>query len=158
MIRQMTKSMRRAKPTKSPDWLRRGLLQSVLLLMTSGCAALSLDARTETTTTTTPEPLTEKTIPACGRLPGARTPDGKQVQKLGPYPEYGESQESLEDACRMAEDKAATSSDLYVSEYQSANWVCKKTIERTQRERYVRLWQCGVTVEIFCEYTLNCGT
>lgn len=154
MIRQMTKSMQRVKPARPQDRLRRGLLQSVLLLMTGSCAALSLDARTETTT----EPLTEKTIPACGRLPGSRTPDGKQVQKLGPYPEYGESHESLEDACRRAEDKAATSSDLYMSEYQSANWVCKKTIERVQRERYVTVWQCGVSVEIFCEYALNCGT
>lgn len=154
MIKLTTKPEGQAKPRRPLDRLRRGLLLSVYVLTTGGCAALSLDARTETTT----EPPTEKTLPACGRLPGTRTPDGKQVQKLGPYPEYGESHESLEDACRMAEDKAATSSDLYISEYQNANWVCKKTIERTQRERYVTVWQCGVSVEIFCQYALNCGT
>ena len=154
MSKLMTKPQGRATPGKSQARRRRGILLSLFVLMAGGCAALSLDARTETTAELPPE----KTLPACGRLPGTRTPDGKQVQKLGPYPEYGESHESLEDACRKAEDKAASSSDLYVSEYQSANWVCKKTIERTQRERYPTVWQCGVSVEIFCEYALTCGT
>lgn len=154
----MTRPVDQTKPyaqTGTPKLRRRrGVFHALFLFMSSSCAALSLDARTETTT----ELPAEKTLPACGRLPGMRTRDGKQVQKLGPYPEYGESNESLEDACRKAEDKAATSSDFYISEYQSANWVCKKTIERSQRERYVTIWQCGVSVEISCEYALNCGT
>ena len=128
--------------------LGTGLLTKVFLLSVGGCSPYIQEARVDITA------LPQKELPpqGCGQA-GARTP---QVTKLGPYSEYGQSTVSVDDACRIAEAKVTRVADLYMSEYQSAGWVCKKTVDVGSREQREAVGQCLFTAEITCEYTLIC--
>ncbi|PSM30811.1 hypothetical protein BVG81_008600 [Haliangium sp. UPWRP_2] len=124
------------------------MLPPIFLLFIGGCSPYTQEARIDITAL----PQTELPPQGCGQ-PGAGTP---QVTKLGPYSEYGQSTVSVEDACRIAEAKVTRVADLYMSEYQSADWVCKKTVEFGSREQYKTIWQCLFRAEITCEHTLIC--
>ena len=128
--------------------LGTGLLTQVFLLSVGGCSPYIQEARVDVTAL----PQKEVPPPGCGQA-GARTP---QVAKLGPYSEYGQSTVSVDDACRIAEAKVTRVADLYMSEYQSAGWVCKKTVDVGSREQHETTRQCLITAEITCEYTLIC--
>jgi hypothetical protein len=77
------------------------------------------------------------------------------VQKVGPSTHYGESTESVADACRIAEEKAGSAAATYISELDSENWTCKKLIERTHEVQYPTVCQCSVRVEVDCEYVVE---
>ncbi len=128
--------------------LGTGLLTQVFLLSVGGCSPYIQEARVDVTAL----PQKEVRPPGCGQA-GAPTP---QIAKLGPYSEYGQSTVSVDDACRIAEAKVTRVADLYMSEYQSAGWVCKKTGDVDSREQYETTRQCLFTAQITCEYTLIC--
>lgn len=125
-------------------WLRPGQLIPLFLFAIGGCASAVQETRIDYAG------IEQKEVPplAC-RTPGGKAP---QVTKLGPYSQYGESNLSQSEACRIAEEKATSLADLYSSEYESADWTCKKTIERASYERYVTIFQCLYNVEIVCEH------
>lgn len=123
-------------------------LASLFLLAGGGCSPYSQEARVDITAL----PQKELPPPGCGQA-GAATP---QVAKLGPYSEYGQSSVSVDDACRIAEAKVTRVADLYMSEYQSADWVCKKTVDFGSREQQGTVWQCLFSAEIACERTPTC--
>lgn len=134
--------------TSAKNLLFSWLLLPIGLFWVGGCSPYTQEARVDVSAL----PQNEVPPPACGQ-PGARTP---QVTKLGPYSEYGESTVSVGDACRIAEAKVTRVADLYASEYESADWVCKKTIDFGSREYHGTAWQCLFSAEITCERPSVC--
>lgn len=122
------------------------LLLPIFLSLAGGCSPYIQEARVDVTAL----PQKEVPQPACGQSEAG----APQVTKLGPYSEYGESNISLDHACRIAEAKVTRVADLYMSEYQSADWVCKKTVELDSREQHEKFWQCRYNADITCEHAL----